>query len=75
MSECVYVSQCTFLDERMSRMPAMAELLRHHYCAGEPAGCARFKVADEFGRDAVPSDLFPNQMDVAEELLSRLRSA
>ncbi len=75
MSECGHFSRCTFFEDRMSKMPGMAEMLKGRYCQGEFGECARHRVTEEFGIDAVPSDLFPNQLDVAEQILYQLRTA
>lgn len=75
MTDCEFVARCTFFEDRMSKMPGMAEMLRTRYCAGEFKDCARHQLTKEFGLEAVPSDLFPNQTEVAEQILLQLRTA
>lgn len=75
MSECGFVSRCTFFEDRMSKMPGMAEMLRTRYCVGDFTECARHRLTEEFGLEAVPSDLFPNQNEVAEQILQQMRTA
>lgn len=59
----------------MSKMPGMAEMLKTRYCRADYPECARYRVTQEFGIEVVPSDLFPNQTDVAEQILRQLRTA
>lgn len=75
MSECAYSNTCRFFEERMANMPGMAQMLRGRYCEANSAECARHIVASEFGIQEVPSDLFPNQAEVAELILHQLRTA
>ncbi|MHC4871535.1 MAG: hypothetical protein ACYTFY_06795 [Planctomycetota bacterium] len=35
--------------------------------------CARFSVASEFGRENVPKDLFPHEIENSRKILEKLR--
>ena len=54
----------------MANMPAMAELYKKNYCNGDSTHCARFMVFNIKGREAVPNDLFPNNVDRANTILA-----
>ncbi len=55
-------------------MPNVTALLVDRYCRSHWETCARHRVFVEFGRDAVPADLFPDQDLIAEEILMGLRA-
>ena len=54
----------------MASMPATANLYKRNYCKGEHAECARYLVFARKGREHVPPDLYPGDVDRARELLS-----
>jgi len=59
----------------MENMPHSAEAMKRAFCEGAWQGCARFRVFDELGLDAVPGDLFPDMNEEAEAILSDDRRA
>ena len=69
MADCECLAACPFFNDRMTGMPAMAEIMKKQYCRGDFANCARFTIREKLGKDKVPSDLFPNQMDRARQLI------
>jgi methyl-accepting chemotaxis protein len=71
MTDCARLAKCPFFNDRMAGMPAMAEMYKRQYCRGVFGDCARFIVADAWGPEKVPSDLFPNQADRARSLLAQ----
>lgn len=70
---CECLETCPFFHDRMKNMPTMASVLKQQYCLGDWSACARCMVFIEFGREAVPSDLFPDETQRAIELLESLR--
>lgn len=70
MSDCQFVAKCIFFNDKMANMPSTAEMLKKKYCRSDFEHCARFMVATRLGRDKVPSDLTPSQMDRANVLLA-----
>ncbi len=69
MAECECLPQCPFFHDRMSAMPTMADIFKARYCLGENFHCARHKVFETLGREHVPRDLFPNQLERALEII------
>lgn len=69
MSQCPSLKGCPFFNDKMDNMPALANMYKDRYCTGKFTTCARYKVATEAGKDKVPSNLFPNQIDRVEALL------
>jgi hypothetical protein len=70
MPDCVCLPKCPFFNDRMAEMPALAKSMKKKYCQGDFAACARYMVFSRKGREAVPSDLFPNQTDRVAAILA-----
>ncbi len=71
MKECELTAGCIFFNDKMANMPAMASMMKSVYCKSDPDKCARFMVVKGKGREKVPGDLFPNQIDKAREILNK----
>jgi hypothetical protein len=69
MAECVCVAGCIFFNDKMANMPSMADIYKERYCKGDSTQCARYVVFKALGRENVPGDLYPNDLDRAEKLL------
>lgn len=74
MSDCECLGTCPFFLDKMANMPSMSEILKQRYCRAGWQTCARHRIFTEFGRGAVPTDLFPNENEAAEELIRELRA-
>ena len=53
----------------MADMPAMANIFKKRYCETNNDTCARWMVASALGKEAVPDDLFPNQVEKANKII------
>lgn len=69
MPDCPSLIKCPFFHDHMETKPAMAELMKKSYCQGDNSHCARWMVATTVGKEAVPGNLFPNQVDRAKDIL------
>ncbi len=69
MADCEMLAKCLFFNDKMANMPAMAEMMKKKYCRGDNSKCARYMVCTRLGREKVPPDLNPSQLDRAEALL------
>lgn len=69
MADCELLAKCLFFNDKMANKPGTADMMKKKYCQGNNAECARFVVCKALGREKVPGDLFPIQMDRARELL------
>ncbi|THB62855.1 MAG: hypothetical protein D6E12_18345 [Desulfovibrio sp.] len=69
MADCELIAKCIFFNDKMAQMPKAAELLKDRYCRGDNSECARFAVFKAKGREAVPPDLGPSQMDRARQVI------
>jgi hypothetical protein len=73
MAECDIISECTFFNDKMADMPVTAEIMRRKLCRGDFSGCAIFMVAKAVGREYVPSNLIPNQLERVEEIITAVK--
>jgi hypothetical protein len=70
MSDCNLLATCIFFNDKMAAMPGMAELYKTSYCRDDNSKCARFRVFSALGREKVPADLYPNDLDVANQIIN-----
>ena len=69
MADCECLPGCPFFNDKMAGMPAMAEMMKKQYCRSGFENCARYTVREKAGKDKVPADLFPNQIDRARQII------
>lgn len=74
MSDCVCLPKCPFFFDKMSSMPTMAEMYKQSFCQGDNSTCARFLVFSRLGSGSVPIDLYPNDMERAEQFVAEQES-
>lgn len=60
---CECLEKCPFFNDTMHTMPGMSELLKTRFCHGDFTCCARYRVFKAVGREQVPHDLFPTQVN------------
>ncbi|MGD9609404.1 MAG: hypothetical protein AB7U59_08355 [Desulfovibrionaceae bacterium] len=70
MADCECLPKCLFFNDKMQNMPAAANLLKKRLCQGDNSRCARHMVLTALGREKVPPDLSPNQLDRAAALIN-----
>jgi hypothetical protein len=73
MADCESISTCIFFHDNMASMPDIAAMMKRRLCQGDNSKCARWIVRSKLGPASVPSDLFPNQIDRANKLVSGAR--
>jgi hypothetical protein len=71
MSQCKLIKICPFFNDRMLNMPSLMDSFKQTYCRGVSVNCARYLVSMAYGKDAVPVDLFPNQIERAEKIIQK----
>ena len=71
MADCECLEGCPFFNDRMENMPGLSKIYKRNYCKTDSSKCARYVVFKTLGKPAVPGDLFPNQIEVAEELIRK----
>jgi hypothetical protein len=70
MAECSLLPKCIFFNDKMATMPAAADMMKKKFCLKDSSTCARFMVCSALGRERVPLDLFPNNVDRAKALIA-----
>lgn len=70
MADCEVLEGCPFFNHHMESMPSIADLYRHKYCRTDSSDCARFIVYRSRGVEAVPGDLYPNDVARAKRVLA-----
>ena len=71
MQNCEMLPTCPFFNDKMSKQPATAQSMKTRYCMGGNSLCARYLVVKTLGKEKVPANLFPNQMDKAKNLIDQ----
>ena len=74
MEECERLATCPFFNDKMANMPTTAENLKKRYCRGNFSDCARYIVMKKLGKEKVPADLFPHQVERAQEIIKKFSS-
>jgi len=69
MADCEMIVKCLFFNDKMTSKPGTAAIMKQKYCQGNNSDCARYVVCKALGRERVPSDLYPIQIDRAKELI------
>jgi len=54
----------------MADMPAVADMLKEKYCKGDSSNCARFLVFNAKGKESVPVDMYPKDIDRAKNIIA-----
>jgi hypothetical protein len=70
VADCELLKTCLFFSDRMSNMPKTTHMVKSKYCKGCNSDCARHMVFAALGKDYVPPDLFPGQIEKAREIIS-----
>lgn len=58
---CELSLDCPYFNEGTNVKPQTAALFKARYCRGHRHQCARYAVYQQLGREAVPTDLPPNE--------------
>jgi hypothetical protein len=72
MAECPSIPKCPFFQNKMAKMPALAEMMKSRYCLGNNAQCARWMVRQGVSPESVPGDLFPSDVAQAKDIIARV---
>ena len=71
---CSLAETCIFFNDRMANMPSMANMYKARYCQASYEGCARYRVFKAVGRENVPTDLYPNEADRVEAIVTAVKA-
>jgi hypothetical protein len=70
MAECELSNDCESFYEKLSYMQSTARLMKGAYCKWNHSECARYMVYKMHGKDKVPIDLYPSDLDGAKKLVN-----
>lgn len=70
VADCECLPTCIFFNDQMAEMPSMSNIIKERYCKGSNVHCARHMVFRVLGKTAVPKDLYPSQVERAQEVLA-----
>jgi hypothetical protein len=70
MARCELLEGCIFFNDKMQDYPFAAGQMKQRYCVEGSVDCARFTVRDALGKEHVPVDLFPNDIDRAYRIVA-----
>lgn len=71
MADCDMLKGCVFFNDKMPETKGVGALYKQRFCLDDSSKCARYIVAKTLGRDKVPSNLYPNMLEKAEQLIGR----
>jgi hypothetical protein len=75
MAECECLPGCPFFNDKMKEKPATAEMYKKAYCQeGNNADCARHQIKIALGKENVPSDLYPSQVERVKGLIDGFKA-
>jgi hypothetical protein len=72
-SKCPVLEVCRFFNDIIENVPSISETLKKQYCLGDNSECARFRIFREIGKEHLPDDVFPHEMEKAEKLIRHFR--
>ncbi len=70
MGRCELLEGCIFFNDKMHDYPFAADQMKQQYCLEGGAECARFTVREALGKERVPGDLFPNDVERAYRIVA-----
>lgn len=73
MTPCELSDSCIFFNDKMPDMPDVADYLKDKYCRLHFEKCARFRIYKDFGRENVPTSLFPNEEELVDDIAKELK--
>lgn len=69
MAECEVLISCIFFNDKMQNMPTITGIYKKKYCLKDNSLCARHMVMVACGKDKVPADLFPIDLETAKKVI------
>jgi hypothetical protein len=75
MAECERLKECPYFEgDLMKEVKEIVRLRQEKYCKDDNMLCARYIVFKALGKENVPADLLPIQVDRAKELIEEKKS-
>ena len=75
MPECECLKGCPYFNSAIFKeMDVMLELRQQKYCRGDNSLCARYMVFKVLGKEHVPENLLPTQVERAKEIIEEKKN-
>jgi hypothetical protein len=72
---CEYLAACPFYNDRMPMDHGIGAIFKKKYCLGNQQICARYLVVNEAGKPLVPDVLYPNMLEMAQQIIEDAKKA
>jgi UTP-glucose-1-phosphate uridylyltransferase len=73
MKKCPLLEECRFFNDIIENVPSVSARLKEQYCLGDNSTCARLLVSAEIGKEHLPDDVFPHEMEKAQKIIRHFR--
>ena len=73
MTTCPVLKQCRFFNDIIEDVPSISETLKNEYCLGDNSQCARYLIFLAIGKEHLPDDVFPHEVDKAEKIIRHFK--
>lgn len=68
--DCEKLQACPFYNDKMPMDKGLGAIYKKKYCKGNHLNCARFAVFEALGPEYVPVNLYPNMINVANNIIN-----
>ena len=72
MPKCEFTAACHFYKDSMQYSAAYQKLFKGDFCESNNDYCAIFTILKVAGAENIPTDLFPNQLFRAMEIIKKI---
>ncbi len=72
MAKCENLDACPFFNDAMLHMPTTSEWLKNEFCYSNFTQCARYRLKNELGKEYIPRDMFPDDMQAAQRIMDSI---
>ncbi len=71
MAECECLKGYPFFNDKMANMPSLSGMYKKQFCLSDNSLCARHMIFKNLGKEKVPPELFPNEIEKAKKFLEQ----
>lgn len=72
MSECEFIEECPFFQDKLVEKPVEVEELKEKYCRNNNLNCALYMIAQAVGKEKIPPHLSPDEKTIAYQIIAEL---
>ena len=72
MPDCECLKDCLYFKSAIfDEIDGMREIRQQKYCKGDNSTCARYMIFKALGKEYVPKNLLPSQVEKAKEIIEQ----